>query len=141
VGVKELAVKLAALFSYCGGPLYVADLLKPRIGTESAFLITFLPVGIMVLGAFFMDDAGSRWLHPVVRAGRLALYVVLAMNMYAIWCFALGVRTPDQVLHYIGLAVGAAWAVYYLRESRRWARKTDALNAPDPTTPKPIEPA
>ncbi len=139
--MKEAAVKIAALFSYCGGPLYVADLLKPRIGTGPAFLITSLPVGLMVLGAFFMDDTMSPWLFPVVRAGRMGLYIVLGMHIYAVWCFASGVRVPDQVLHYIGLGVGAVWTAYYVRASRRWARQTDASHDDDPSSPRPIEPS
>ena len=136
---QEIGLKVGALFSYCGGPLFICDLLKPRIGTAPAFWITFLPVGLTVLGALFMDDWSSRWLYGVVRAGRLALFIVLGMHTYAVWCFALGVRTPDQVLHYIGLAVGALWTVYYMRKSRHWERLTAAAEAHDPTSPKPIE--
>jgi hypothetical protein len=32
-GWHILAIKLAALLSFCGGPLYVADLLKPALGS------------------------------------------------------------------------------------------------------------
>ena len=141
MAVKDALVKLASLYSYYGGPLYVADLLKPSIGMGPAFLITFLPVGLMALSAFFMDDVSSRWLHPVVRAGRSMVFIVLGMHLYAAWAFAHGVRLPSLGLHYFGIVVGLVWTAYYLYASRRWARRTDASNAPDPTTPKPIEPS
>jgi len=133
------ALKIGSLFSFCGGPLFICDLLKPRIGTLPAFLITFLPVGLMVVAALFMDDVHSRWLFPLVRAGRLGVFVVLGMHVYAIACFAGGVRVPDQVLHYIGIAIGLVWTAYFLRASRRWARRIEAAHAPDPSSPKPIE--
>src|SRR5262245_24331262 len=81
--LKEGLLRIAALFSYCGGPLFIADALKPRLGTLPPFLITFLPVGVMVLGAFFLhDDTSDRLSFRIVSAGRVALYVVLAMHIY-----------------------------------------------------------
>jgi len=38
--------KLTFLLSFCGGPLFVADLLKSMLGTDIAFLTAFLPVGV-----------------------------------------------------------------------------------------------
>src|SRR5262245_57009707 len=118
--LREIVLKVAALFSYCGGPLFIIDLLKPRpdVGT---FVISFLPVGLMVVGALCLhDDTHSRWSHAAVWVGRQSLYVVLGMHAYAVWRFAHGVRVPDQSLHYLGIAVGVAWSVAYLRASRRW---------------------
>ena len=139
--MKEGALKIAALFSYCGGPLFIADLLKPRIGTAGAFVITFLPVLLMVMGALFMDDdIRSRWAFAAVRAGRVGLYIVAGMHVYALWCFAHGVRKPDQTLYYLGIVVGVAWSIYYLRAARRGVRPTDASSF-DPSSPKPIEPS
>ena len=60
--MREAVLKIAALFSYCGGPLFIADVLKPRLKLGLAFLITFLPVGLMVLGAPCLDgDTRNRW--------------------------------------------------------------------------------
>ena len=30
--IRLLAIKLTLLFSFCGGPLFIADLLKPTLG-------------------------------------------------------------------------------------------------------------
>jgi len=53
--LREAVPRIAALFSYCGGPLFIADQLKPHFDSVAVFLVTFLPVGLMVIGAFFLD--------------------------------------------------------------------------------------
>src|SRR6266850_8248803 len=119
--MREAVLRIAALFSYCGGPLYIADVMKPRLNGVPAFLITFLPVGFMVVGALFLDDAiRDRTSFAAVWAGRQGLYIVLGMHVYALWCFVSRDRVPDQSLHYLGIAVGVAWSVAYLRAARRW---------------------
>lgn len=141
--MKDAVLKLAALFSYCGGPLFIADLLKPRMDVLAAFLVTFLPVGLMVVGALLLDDdPRSRWAFAVVWAGRQSLFIVLGMHLLALWYFVQGVRVPDQALHYIGIAIGLGWSVYYLRASRRWARPGGGSpGASDPASTEPIEPS
>jgi hypothetical protein len=124
--MRDAVLRIAALFSYCGGPLFLADALKPRFDFNLLFVLTFLPVGLMVIGALCLDDdIRSRWSFAAVWAGRQSLYVVLGMHVYALWCFMDGVRVPDQALHYIGIAVGVAWSVAYLRETRRWVSSPD----------------
>jgi hypothetical protein len=112
--MRDALLKITAIFAYCGGPLFVADLLKPRLGVGPAFWITFPPVGLMVIGALLLDDdTRSRWAFAAVWAGRQCLYIVLGMHLYAIWCFAHGTRGPDQRLHYLGIAVGMVWTIVY----------------------------
>jgi hypothetical protein len=141
--MREGVLKIAALFSYCGGPLFIADLLKPRHSTVAAFWITFLPVGFMAIGALCLDDdTRSRWSRVVVRAGRTGLFLVLGMHLYAIWCFVNGVHVPDQALHYMGIAIGLAWSFAYLRASRRWISSTGGLSYAGGTpSTEPIEPS
>lgn len=139
--MRVAALKLAAIFSYCGGPLFLCDLLKPSLTVALAFSITFLPVLLMVLGAFCLEDARSRWTRAGLRAGRLGVYAVLTMNVYAVWCFAHGVRVPDQTLHYIGIAVGLVWTAVYLWEAHRWESAAGKLPAGERATPQPIEPS
>ena len=137
--MRELLLKLAALFSYCGGPLFVGGLLRRHIDPMAGFLITFLPVALMIVGAFFLDgDTEDRLASSFVRAGRLGCYVTLAMHVYGLGCFANGTRVPDQSLNYFGIAVGLAWTVFYLRAARRWAMASDRSG--DPTSSRPIEP-
>jgi tellurite resistance protein TehA-like permease len=64
--------------------------LKPRLSAGLAVLITFLPVGFMLVGAFFLfDDTRDRWSFALVWAGRQGLYIVLGMHVYALWCFVI----------------------------------------------------
>ena len=141
--MREALLKISALFSYCGGPLFIADLLKPRLGVYLPFVITFLPVGLMVLGALCLDfETRDRWSLAAVRAGRRSLYIVLGMHFYALWCFACGTRVPDQSLHYLGIAVGLAWSFAYLRAARRSAAAPgDPSRAGDRLSNEPIEPS
>jgi hypothetical protein len=141
--MREAVLKIAALFSYCGGPLFIADLLKPHLGFGLVFWMTFLPVLLMVLGAIGLDDdARNRWSSAAVRAGHLGLYTVLGMNAYALWCFVDGVRMPDQSLHYLGIAVGVAWSLAFLRAARRWASSAGgSSHAGDRASTEPIEPS
>jgi hypothetical protein len=133
--MKVALLKIAALFSSCGGPLFVFGLLKPRLGVGPAFFIIYLPVALMLIGALCLEDAPSRWPLAAVRAGRQALYVVLGMHLYALWCFANGVRVSEQYLYYFGIAVGAVWSIAYLREARRWE------SSPGRTAMESIEPS
>ena len=140
--MKVALLKIAALLSYCGGPLFIADVLKPRHSLV-VFLMTFLPVGIMVVSAFFLyDDTRDRFSFGCVWAGRQSLYIVLGMHVYALWCFVGGVRVPDQSLHYVGIAVGMAWSVAYLRAARRWVPSSrSSSHAGDPASTEPVEPS
>lgn len=138
--MRELLLKLAALFSYCGGPLFVGGVLRRHMDPMAGFLITFLPVALMVVGAFFLDDdTEDRLASSFVRAGRLGCYVTLAMHVYALGRFANGTRVPDQGLNYFGIAVGLVWSVFYLRAARRWASASDRTD--DRTSSRPIEPS
>jgi hypothetical protein len=124
--MREAVLRITALFSYCGGPLFIAEQLKRHIDHVVAFLLTFLPVGFMVMGALCLNDmTRSRWSFAAVWAGRRGLYIVLAMHLYALACFARGARVSEPFLYYSGIAVGIAWSVVYLRASRRWRSSPD----------------
>jgi hypothetical protein len=134
--VREIAFKLAALFSFCGGPLYVSDLLKPQLGSLPAFLITFVPVGLMLMGSFFLDDVRSRLSMVFVQGGRLGLYLALGMHLYALWRFAQGARVAEIWLYYFGIAVGALWSFFYLRAAHRWeSTAIDGRSSMEPIEP------
>jgi hypothetical protein len=123
--MKVAALKIATLFSYCGGPLFIGELLKPRVGVGQGFVITFLPVGVMLLGALFLEDTRTRWTVAAVRTGCLGLAIALGMHLYALGCFMSGVHVAEQYLYYFGIAVGMVWSVVYLRAVRRWEASAD----------------
>jgi hypothetical protein len=136
-------LKIAALFSFCGGPLLVSDRLKPHFGPQVAFLVTFVPVGLMFFGALFLEeDIGDRLARVAVWLGRQALYVVVAMHVYAVWRFANGLRVSEQYLYYIGIGVGFVWAMLYLYTARRWATPPNHGSVNDGHQEgRPIEPS
>jgi hypothetical protein len=119
--MKEALLKLAALFSYCGGPLFIGELLKPRLDAKLGFLITFLPIALMLIGALFLSDMRDRWSSAAVWVGRLGVCIAMGMHLYALWRFANGTRVSEQSLYYLGIVVGVAWNIAYLRAARRWA--------------------
>jgi hypothetical protein len=141
--MREAVLKIAAIFSYCGGPLFIVNRLKPHFNVGLAISITMLPVVLMVVGALCLDDdTRSRWSFAAVWAGRQGLYIVLGMHVYALWCFVDGIRVADQFLHYIGIAVGVAWSVAYLRAARRWASSPGGSSRTDDrASTGPIEPS
>jgi hypothetical protein len=139
--MKAALLKIAALFSYCGGPLFVAEILKPRLGKVPAFLVTFLPLAFMLMGSFFLEDLPDRLMRAAVRAGLLGMYLALAMHAYTLWRLLEGVRTAEPWLHWFGMAVGAVWSVVYLRASGRFlSPPDDASPAGDRPGASPIEP-
>jgi len=144
--VKELStafVKIAALFSFCGGPLLVSGQLKPRFGTHVAFSVTIAPVVVMVIGTLFLeDDVEDRIPRAAVWWGRQGLYVALAMHGCAIWWFAHGLHVSETWLYYTGIVVGLIWSTVYLRASRRWvAARNRSAGGPPERDGSPIEPS
>jgi len=126
--------------SFFGGPLFVGNLLRPRIGLWPTLLITLVPVGIMLLGS--MND-GIRSSRPpvIVRAGLVGLSMALGMHLYALWCIARGATVDDASFHYIGIVVGVAWSAAYLFASRPWKWRTgESPSVGHPSSPQPIEP-
>lgn len=139
--MRVAVLKITALFSYCGGPLFIAERLKPQTNDLAAFLVTFLPVGLMVVGALCLDDDTSdRWSFAAVWAGRQALFIVLGMHVYALVRFASGTRVSEQTLYYFGIAVGVAWSLGYLRAARRWTSSRLRSPRAGPST-GPVEPS
>jgi hypothetical protein len=139
--MRYAVLKISALLSYCGGPLFLSNLLKPRLGIGPAFLITFLPVGLMFIGALSLEDPRGRWSTFAVGVGRQSLYIVMGMHLYALWALLNGVRVAEPYLYYSGIVVGGAWSLVYLRAARRWASSVGASRAPDGRSAEPIEPS
>jgi hypothetical protein len=140
--MRMAVLKIAALFSYCGGPLFINELLKPHLGVNPTFLVTFLPVGLMVLGALCLDETRNRWSNAAVWAGRQGLYIVLGMHLYALWCFVNGTRVPEQSLYYLGIIVGVVWSIAYLRAARHWTSLPDGSSRErDRDSTEPFEPS
>ena len=117
----------AFIFSFCGGPLLVADLLKPHFGDASG-LVAMAPLMVVLYGAFplmaLMPPIDSPRRSKLdgygVLAGLVAVMVVGLMNAFALWQFAVGADHPNRSLIIWGIAIGTALSVAYVHLARRY---------------------
>ena len=109
-----LVIKVAGLLSACGGPMLIVDRLKGRLGTTEAFLIAFLPVGLMIFGAFHLTALpGDRWARRSVEVGLVGMLVMVAMQAYGVWRILGGLQSLDLPLYWTGIATGLLSAIVY----------------------------
>ena len=141
--MMTLVIKIAGLLSACGGPLLVMDRLKARLGSWEAFLIGFLPVALMMVGAFDLTSpANDRWARRTVELGRLGMYVMVGMQLYGIWLILGGLRSPALPLYYTGIATGLLSAVAYQWAAARWTARDRATSPANGSHDhQPIEPS
>jgi hypothetical protein len=140
--MMTFVIKISGLLSACGGPMLIMDRLKGRLGTLPAFLIGFLPIALMMVGAFHLTaEAGNRWARRAVDLGRFGMYIMVGM-LYGIWLILGGLRSPAQPLYYTGIATGFLSAVAYQWAAARMIarnRATSPVNGPHGH--QPIEPS
>ncbi|HOS41912.1 MAG TPA: hypothetical protein PLG31_19455 [Spirochaetota bacterium] len=105
--LNHAIVKLAALGSSLGGPLFVFDLARPRLGTMPAFLLIFSPIALMMLAALALDEEST---DPLARAsmygGIMGSVVLFAMNEFAFWRLYQGAQHPNHGMIVAGIAIG-----------------------------------
>lgn len=147
---RYLLVKLGALFSFCGGPLILCEMLKPRIGTTMAFVVTFAPILFMIFSADSLFEGpwrppatpgsqpkkGVQWGIVFMHFALAGALVTLLMHAYGAWILASPPPRPDRGLNLFGLVVGIPIAVAYIYFARRWLER--ATTPDDPFAP--IEP-
>jgi hypothetical protein len=121
---RELAVKLSAFASSLGGPLYLFDLLAPRLGSKpQAFTIVFLPVALLIVGALSLGCERDRLERFLVRAGRIGAWLLLLEDAHASWdLFVVGVPHPNRSLIAFGIVVGVLGSAAYLGHTSRSLR-------------------
>ena len=110
--MRLLAIKLTILFSFCGGPLFIADLLKLTLGEVGAFAAAMAPVAIAGFCAFSLWDH-DPWTKVAILAGLLAIAALALMNVLTIWQLATGPGHPNRDLIIVGIATGTAGSVAY----------------------------
>ena len=118
-----LLLKLAALFSFCGGPLVLADALKLHVHKDVAFVIAFLPSAALVFGVYSLWRARhDRWDKAMVSLGGLGATALIGMNIFAISELAQGPERADAGLITLGIAVGTVFVAYYGYAAHRFFR-------------------
>jgi hypothetical protein len=119
-----LALKIGALLSFCGGPLYVTDLLKPMLGNPGAFVAGFSPVALMVFGVFsLVEDKPSALSRVVASAGGVASLVVMVESVVAAVRVMGGEERADAGLILVGCVVSIAGALGYFWLLGRWRQR------------------
>lgn len=109
-----LLLKIAALFSYCGGPLLFSSHLKPWLGDMGAFIATFSPIVLVLLGALALRDRDNdRWGVLSIRAGQIGAAALAVINIVALFVLWRGPASADAGLILVGIVVGWLTAVGY----------------------------
>jgi hypothetical protein len=126
-----LVVLVALLLSFCGGPLFIAGLLKPILPDKLIFLLTFTPLMIAGLGASSFLELTARkgvplyrsdWGTRAVIAGVLCVGLVGLMNAFTIWQLVTGPPIADRSLVISGIVAGTLLSGVYLDLARRHQR-------------------
>jgi hypothetical protein len=123
VSFRLLVFKLAAIASFCGGPLLLHEVTEPHDREWLAFLLTFLPVALMAWGTLALDSSVfSRWEGLNVAVGLVGALASMPLHLFAAWYLAAHPLTPDRALYVFGTSVGLASVVLYFYFAWRWVR-------------------
>jgi hypothetical protein len=113
MGLSGLLVKLLALLTFVGGPLFVADWAR-EWGSDWAFAVAFAPVGLLAFGSLFIfDDLTDRTHRILVGAGIAGAVGVLFQNAFAVFRFSMGDEHPNRTLIWVGIAGGTPYATMF----------------------------
>lgn len=128
--MRQLGMKLLTLLCAFGVPFWAADQLQPALERPWAFAVGFAPVGLVLHGAYYLDEATAGWPRLCVRAGLVgAGLLVVGSGVMA--CQLLGWPPGRQLveprpatlpwwLQAAGLLVGVAASAAYMRAARRF---------------------
>src|SRR5512134_1535839 len=120
---RTLLIKLAALSSFCGGPLVVADSLKHHIDKDVAFALAFLPMVALIFGLYSLAHAEhDHWDKVMVSIGALGAVALAGMNAIGVSELAYGPERADAGLIEVGITVGTVVIAYYAYASYKFFR-------------------
>ena len=120
---RTLLLKLAALWSFCGGPLVVVDLLKLHMDKNAAFAIAFLPIVALIFGLYsLLHPIRDRWDKVMVSFGAVGAVALAGMNDIGVSELAYGRARADAWLIEVGIAVGTVVIAYYAYASYKFFR-------------------
>jgi hypothetical protein len=113
-GGGVLVLKLSALFSFCGGPLFLSDVLDIKHRGIVYFAIPIAPIVLLLFGSLALRDEDTdslgRW---SIEGGLVGAALLTAMNVYAAIELFKGPPRPDGGLITFGIATGLCTAVVY----------------------------
>jgi len=118
---RLLLLKLAALFSFCGGPLVLADSLKTHVHRDVAFAIAFAPCVALIFGVHSLWEAKpDRWDDAMVLFGAVGAAALVGIDAFAISELIGGRDRADEGLIRLGIGIGLAFAAFYAYASRKF---------------------
>lgn len=113
------ALKLFALLTFCGGPLYVSEVVKPHVGQTSAFVIGIAPVLVLAFVVLMVvEERPLRHSPLLVWGGWLSLGAILIESAVATFQVVAREVPKDTGLILFGSAVSVVTAVIYQRLTR-----------------------
>lgn len=121
--MAHLVLKLLALWSFTGGPLWLADELKPRFGTPISFSIAFAPIALMLFGSLVFEDEPTSLTRAVVLAGAGGAFALLGMDALAGQHLLFGGTHSEPTLIVFGCIVGVVAAIAYLAAAVRYLHR------------------
>ena len=122
--MKLLALRLAALLSFLGGPMFLSDLLRAPLGQLAAFVVAFAPVGLLVFGGLaFRDDPSETMTRVSLRSGLVGAALLTAENAFAAFAMSTGERHANERMITFGIVVGTLAAGFYVRQALRLLRR------------------
>ncbi|MBA3817572.1 MAG: hypothetical protein H0X17_01655 [Deltaproteobacteria bacterium] len=119
--MRLLAIKVLALVSATGGPLYLYDQLQRGPQDWRIFAFCFSPIAMMLFGSLsFGDPPGAKTARAAVRLGMFGAIALAMMNAYTAYRFVTGPLPKSFLLILAGVAVGFVASGLYLELARRF---------------------
>jgi hypothetical protein len=124
-GGGVLVLKLAALFSFCGGPLFLSDVLDIKHRSLLYFAIPIAPVVLLVFGALALQSEETDTFGRLsIEGGLVGAALLTAMNLWAAFELFGALPRPDGGLMTFGIAVGLCTAIVYTVTAMPFLRRT-----------------
>jgi len=120
---STVVLKIVALLSFCGGPLLASDALQPVLGDPWGFVVAFVPVALMLLGAFGITDPERDTMSRLSAwAGAAGAIAVGLVNVWGVTRLVAEPERADRGLVVFGTIVGFTAVVLYAGWFARWVR-------------------
>jgi hypothetical protein len=107
-------LRIGALLTFCGGPLYFADVLKPQLADPWGLLVAFAPVAVLAFVTLTLLEEPSDRSVPLLWVGALAAATILVMSVAAAAAILGGESRADAGLILFGCVVSTATAGVYV---------------------------
>lgn len=105
--MRLLVLRLLALLSAAGGPLYLYDDLKRAPQDWQILGFCFAPIAMMLFGSLsFGDPPGARMARGAVRLGLFGAVALALMNAYTVFGMITRPAHPNQLMILAGVTVG-----------------------------------